>query len=75
MITNQQETRLRGSMRGLVRSPDFMFIRQLITAESAKDQPDFAAVKNAVLSIIGERLDEEIEGAKGRRSRERGLPL
>ena len=71
MITNQQEQRLRGSMKGLFRSPDFMTVRQFLTAESARDEPDYAGLKNLVLSIIGDRIDEEVEGIKARRGRER----
>lgn len=74
-ITPQQETRLKGSMRGLYRSPDFMTIRQFITAESAKDAPDYAGLKRIILAFIEERLDEEINGTQIRRNRERGLAI
>lgn len=74
-ITQQQEARLKGSMRGLYRSPDFMTIRQFITAESSKDEPDYSGLKRVILAFIEERLDEEINGVQMRRNRERGLAI
>ena len=66
-ITPAENARLQLSMRDLRRTPEYGFIRQVLLAESAKDDPDFGGLKAHILESFGLNLDHEIEGVKLRR--------
>jgi hypothetical protein len=70
----EQNTRLHFAIRNLRRTPEFGFLRQLIISESAKSEPDFPGLKAHMLEVIGQNVQQEIEGAVEMRVKEIARP-
>jgi len=61
-LTAPQNERLHFTVKNLRRTAEFGFIRQLLIAESAKNEPDMQGLKAHILDVLGLHLQYEIEG-------------